>query len=77
MLPQDLNLAITDLGVKRMLAYHNSKYALSKHSWKEPLENIDKFTSANGIDLLTPKIGQPVYLDQKRQQFEKWWKNIN
>lgn len=76
MLPQDLNQAITDLGAKRMLTYHNSKYALSKHNWKEPLENTDQFTSANGIDLLTSKIGQTAYLDQRDQQFEKWWKKI-
>ncbi len=40
---------------------HHSKYALSKHPWNEPLENVKKLKE-KGVNILMPKIGEIVEL---------------
>ena len=71
-LPRELPTAISELGARRVLTYHNSKYALANHSWTEPLDSI--YTAAKGQpwQLLTPRIGEQVRLDEQ-QTFGKWW----
>jgi len=72
-LPEDLEQAINDLNPTRILTVHNSKYALGKHSWKEPLEKISSASDRNSFALITPMIGEIVYLQDTNQKFSKWW----
>ncbi len=76
MLPEDLVKATNDLNPKRVLTVHNSKYALGKHSWHEPLDNISQAAKQNSLNLITPMIGEPVLLKDTTQTFKKWWENI-
>ena len=71
-LPRELPQAISDLGAHRVLTYHNSKYALANHSWTEPLDSIYEHAKGQPWQLLTPRIGEPIRLNEK-QRFEKWW----
>ncbi len=73
MLPGDLVKAINDLKPKRIFTIHNSKYALAKHSRHEPLDNISKGAERDSLNLITPLIGEPVYLNDTTPVFEKWW----
>ncbi|MBR1521407.1 MAG: MBL fold metallo-hydrolase [Bacteroidaceae bacterium] len=71
-LPCELPTAISDLGARRVLTYHNSKYALANHSWTAPLDSIYEHAKGQPWHLLTPRIGEPILLDEQ-QKFEKWW----
>lgn len=71
-LPSELPTAIGELGARRVLTYHHGKYALANHAWTEPLDSIYKHAEGRPWQLLTPRIGQPVWLD-KEQEFSKWW----
>ncbi|MBQ8486529.1 MAG: MBL fold metallo-hydrolase [Prevotella sp.] len=71
-LPRELPQAISDLGAHRVLTYHNSKYALANHSWTEPLDSIYEHAKGQPWQLLTPRIGEPIRLNEQ-QTFEKWW----
>ena len=55
-----------------MLTYHNSKYALANHSWTEPLDSIYEHAKGQPWQLLTPRIGEQVKLNEQ-QTFSKWW----
>ncbi|MCI6618951.1 MAG: MBL fold metallo-hydrolase [Prevotella sp.] len=72
LLPHELPVAINDLGAQRVLTYHNSKYALGYHVWMAPLDSICRMSKGQPWHLLTPRIGAPIYLNQ-RQTFDKWW----
>lgn len=72
-LPEEIPQAIKDLKAKHILAVHNSKYALSKHSWYEPLNAIYEAAQKEQFHLATPKIGEIVRLNESNQPFEKWW----
>lgn len=62
-LPEELARAARDLGAKRILTVHHSKYALARHPWDEPLRNEDALAADSALHLLRPVIGRPVRLD--------------
>jgi L-ascorbate metabolism protein UlaG (beta-lactamase superfamily) len=76
MLPEQTLKAGKDLRVKRLLPVHNSMFALGQHSWDEPLRTLTRLHHDNDFTLITPKIGQIVYLKDTSQQFEYWWKKV-
>jgi len=62
-----------DLRARRILPVHSSKFALANHAWFEPLANLTQLNSTSNIPLITPMIGEPVYLSQTDQVFSQWW----
>lgn len=75
LLPHLLVKAIGDLAPKRVMTYHNSKFRLAHHPWYEPLDSISINSEGKPWELLTPRIGEIVYLDQE-QNFTKWWEAL-
>ncbi len=69
--------AAKDLKAKRVIAGHNSKFNLAKHPWFEPLEKISEMARSAKFKLITPKIGETVYLTQPEQNFSEWWKAVD
>ena len=72
-LPSELPTVISELGARRVLTYHNSKYALANHSWTEPLDSIYAHAQGKSWQLLTPRIGEQVRLNEQ-QTFSNWWR---
>ena len=73
--PEDVLMASQDMEIKNLLPIHNSKFKLSNHTWDDPLNRLDKLVEDTNIKLLTPMIGEKIYL-HKENSFSKWWKNI-
>ena len=73
LLPEQVFETARHLKAKRILPVHNSKFALARHAWDEPLKNITQ--SPDNIPVVTPFIGEVVYLADKQQTFSQWWKN--
>ena len=71
--PSQLPQVIENLGARRVMTYHNSKYALANHAWTEPMELIFLHSQGKPWILLTPRIGEPVLLDS-HQEFAPWWR---
>lgn len=74
LMPEDLVKAIKDLNPGKVFTVHNSKYALAKHPWTEPLDNIASAAEKDSINLCMPLIGEPVDLDAEIKEINKWWK---
>lgn len=77
MQPEEVIQASKDLNAKSLFPVHSSKFKLANHPWKEPLERISALNNGNNLYLVTPKIGEIVYLNQTRQSFENWWEKIH
>ncbi len=74
MLPHELPPAIRDLGARRVLTVHHSKYKLSPHPWQEPLENALRLRE-NGVAVDIPRIGEPVWFDEApKADSPPWWR---
>ena len=74
--PDEVIKAAIDLKAKRILPVHSSKFALSNHPWYEPLAKLTKLNANSNLHLITPLIGEIVYLDDPNQQFKRWWEAI-
>lgn len=77
MMPGEVLKALKDLNAKKLFAIHNSKFALANHDWDEPIINVSSQCKTQNTNLLTPKIGEIVYLKNPNQKFSEWWKGVN
>lgn len=73
LMPGDLVRAVTDLQPMRFMTVHNSKYALGKHSWHDPMDRIAVASEEGLPELVTPRIGEPVDLDAGAPPTQRWW----
>lgn len=73
MMPDEVIQATKDLNASRLLPVHNSKFALAKHEWNEPLKYIYSNAKNEDFDLITPMIGELVHLKDKGPKFTAWW----
>ncbi len=76
MTPEQVLKAPKDLNASRLLPVHSSKFALSTHPWDEPLKRISEANQNNEQNLITPMIGEIVYLKDTTQTFHQWWIGI-
>ena len=75
MLPEEFLVAAKNLKAKRIIPVHNSKFALSLHDWKEPLEKILSLNEKENLRLITPKIGEKVSWEDDQKVYENWWED--
>lgn len=76
-LPEDILKSLKDLNANRLFPVHSSKFALANHPWDEPLITVTKNCQDSGIPLITPMIGEVVYLKEIDQKFSRWWENVD
>lgn len=76
MMPEETVQAADDLKAKQLLPVHWGKFALSMHSWDEPVIRVHKAAAEKKLPLLTPVIGQKVNVNGPNQ-FSSWWQQIN
>lgn len=75
MLPEEFLMAAKNLKAKHIIPVHNSKFELSLHSWKEPLEQITILNQKENLPIITPKIGEKVSWEDDQKAYEKWWES--
>lgn len=61
-MPQELGLAARDIGAKRVITMHHSKYALARHRWDEPLDNEKEAARQYDLNLVVLRMGVPCGL---------------
>ena len=69
--PEDVVMTSQDMEVENLFPIHNSKFKLSNHTCDDPLKRLDKLTENTNLKLLTPMIGEKIYL-HKENSFTKW-----
>lgn len=76
MTPEEASRAAEILGAQAVLSGHAGRFTLARHAWDEPFERAVAASKGKGYRLLTPRIGEPINLDDPRQTFAHWWKGI-
>ena len=57
-MPRQLGQEVLDLGAKKLITIHHSKYALAHHPWDEPLHNEAAVRDGLHIPLITAQLGE-------------------
>lgn len=76
MTPEEASRAAEILGTRTLLSGHAGRFNLARHAWDEPFERAVEAGKGKRYRLLTPRIGEPVYLDDPQQAFTHWWKGL-
>lgn len=71
--PEEVLKAGMDLQAKRIFPVHAGKFNLGGHAWDAPYAAITALNKEYNQALITPLIGEVVYLDNDGQEFSKWW----
>lgn len=75
MMPEEVVSAAQLLKAERLFPVHWAKFALSVHSWIEPIERMTYEAEKQHLTVLTPKIGEPLpFLSEKTD--DKWWQKV-
>mgnify|MGYP002445675627 CR=1 FL=1 len=62
-MPRQLEKIVRDVGARKTVTVHHSKFALSMHAWDEPLHNVERLKRIDSLHVLSPQIGEVIYLD--------------
>jgi L-ascorbate metabolism protein UlaG (beta-lactamase superfamily) len=73
MFPEQALQAGKDLRAKAIMPVHWAKFTLANHPWTEPVERLEKAAEGSGIQLATPRIGEPVIIGEPYPQ-QPWWR---
>jgi L-ascorbate metabolism protein UlaG (beta-lactamase superfamily) len=76
MLPEDVVQAHIDLGAQALLPVHWGKFALAYHAWNDPIKRVTAKATEMGVQITTPKIGEPVIVGEKYPSVD-WWSAID
>ena len=76
MTPEEAVLAAKELGAKTMMLAHVGRFSIASHSWDEPFIRAVAASKSRNIHMLTPRIGEPVWLDGTEQNFARWWEGV-
>lgn len=72
MMPEETVQAAVDLKANVLLPVHWGKFTLAMHTWTEPVTRVLAKAQELNMPVLTPKIGQPLMLNDGFQS-ESWW----
>ncbi|MFO1218262.1 MAG: MBL fold metallo-hydrolase [Burkholderiaceae bacterium] len=70
--PEEAALAAVELRARSLLPGHVGRFSIARHAWSEPFERIDAASTGKPYRLLTPMIGEPVWIADD-QRFPRWW----
>lgn len=73
MMPEETAQASIEVRAERMMPIHWGAFKLAMHPWTEPIERVSVKAKELGVDMIAPKIGQPIYLEEPLPQLEQWW----
>lgn len=75
MLPRETAQAACDVRAQTVISMHNSKFALARHTWQAPLQELSAFSKGQTWTLLTPRIGEKVAIGS-RKELPRWWEQV-
>jgi L-ascorbate metabolism protein UlaG (beta-lactamase superfamily) len=73
MRPEEAVQAHLDVNGKRLVPIHWAAFTLAVHDWSEPAERVLQAAKQRGIQLATPRIGEPVPVRSAEYPAEAWW----
>lgn len=76
MLPEETVQTGIDIKAEKIIPIHWGAFKLSTHPWKDPVERFSATAKEKEIQIITPKIGELVRLNDAKIKNEAWWRNI-
>ena len=75
MMPEETVQAAIDLNSNALLPVHWGKFSLAMHAWNDPIKRVIEKAQLFNMKVYTPKIGQPLFLNDTFKS-ENWWETL-
>ncbi|MGQ7844023.1 MBL fold metallo-hydrolase [Granulosicoccus sp. 3-233] len=75
MLPAETIQAFRDVKARRLMPVHWGMFELAFHTWYEPVSAVSLLAEQNGIELVTPVLGELITLDESLDTLP-WWESL-
>jgi len=72
MFPEETAQAGVDLNARVIMPIHWGAFKLALHDWTDPVKRVTRKARELKIDLVSPQIGEHIYLEQKTTTSD-WW----
>lgn len=76
MMPEQTVQASLDVRADVLLPIHWGAFTLALHAWDDPIERASKAAAERGVNIATPRIGEPVVIGAGRAPNVAWWKQV-
>lgn len=76
MMPEETVDAFMDVKGKLLMPIHWGAFTLALHSWTDPIERVTNRAAELGAAITTPKIGEPIILEDSSYPSSRWWETI-
>ena len=76
MFPEEAVQAAHILGAKAAMPIHWGAFTLANHPWDDSVERFVAAGEQDGLQVVTPKIGETMNLNTMENFMERWWKGI-
>ena len=76
MFPEETAQAALDLNAKVTFLDHYGAYCISNHSWDDPINRFSIAVQENGINIITPILGETANLKEYNKYQNTWWKDV-
>lgn len=74
--PKEVLKAAEDVGASWLIPVHWAGFALSRHNWDDPVEQITTLATNSQVSVSTPRIGETVNFAYIEKYQEKWWQEV-
>lgn len=75
MFPEQTVQAGVDLKAKQFMPIHWGAFKIAMHTWTDPIERVSKKAQELQLKIVTPKIGEPIILQNQILPKTQWWKS--
>ncbi len=76
MFPEEAVDAALALGAKAAMPIHWGAFVLSDHAWDDPPERFTQYAEEQGLEVLTPRLGETFNWDDRAEREVRWWREI-
>ncbi len=73
MFPEETAQAGLDVKAKKIMPIHWGAFKLAMHAWTDPIERLSKKAKELNIDIVAPRIGETVVLNNENIVNQVWW----
>lgn len=76
MMPEETAQAGVDVKANRIMPIHWGAFSLALHTWKDPIERVTAKAKELNLEIVAPKIGEVLVLEDSTFTNSDWWKGV-
>lgn len=73
MMPEETAKAGVEIQAKTIMPIHWGAFTLALHDWNDPVKRVNSAAAKLNLPIITPKIGESIWLENLKTSDSSWW----